>query len=233
MKVPREVFDSFIKAEKPAWVKPNDFAVMTTLLHANMENSGLWLSAQTIAERSCVCERSTFYSLKKLKKKEWIRWDSGRRRQKSNTYEILDHNLPTYIPRPKLVVSKNALIAADWYHGFFVKYCRHYRNKSLRNCTRPIPKDWRKRWSVFIQKRIDLTDANTVARQIERFAQAFIDGKSDRFVRGPQCLPWPKPEKKEDHTTVPIADSTGAPRTTPTSDSPKQSLETPPEVART
>jgi hypothetical protein len=115
MKVPQEVFDSFIKAEKPAWVKPNDFAVMATLLHANLENSGVWLSAKTIAERSCVCERSTFYSLRKLKRKEWIRWDSGRRRQKSNTYEILDHNLPTYIPRPKLVVSKDALNLAKWY----------------------------------------------------------------------------------------------------------------------
>jgi hypothetical protein len=83
MKTSKDVFDDFIKAEKPAWVKPNDFAVMTTLLHASLENKGLWLSAKTIAERSCVCERSTFYSLQKLRKKEWIRWDSGKRRQKS------------------------------------------------------------------------------------------------------------------------------------------------------
>src|ERR1039457_3494380 len=127
---------------------------MTTLLHASLENNGLWLSAQTIAGRSCVCERSTFYSLKKLKKKEWIRWDSGKRRQKSNTYEILDHNLPTYIQRPKLVVSKNALIIAKWYHDFFANRCMRYVNRNGRKCSRRIPRDWNKRWSVVIQKRI-------------------------------------------------------------------------------
>jgi len=233
MKIPRDVLDNFIKAEKPDWCTANDFAVMTTLLHANLENGGVWLSAQTIAERSCVCERSTFYSLQKLKKKEWIRWDSGRRRQKSNNYEILDHNLPTYVPRPKLVVSKNALNFTDWYYRFFIKNCRHYRNKRERNCTRPIPRGWKKRWSVFIQKRIDLTDAETVARQINSFAQAFLEGKSDRFPRGPQCLPWPKPEKKKDHKPVPIAGSKNEPAATPVPSSSNPSLETSREHAPT
>jgi hypothetical protein len=205
---------------------------MATLLHANMENSGLWLSAQTIAERSCVCERSTFYSLNKLKKKEWIRWDSGRRRQKSNTYEILGHNLPTYIPRPKLVVSKNALNLAKWYHDTFVRYFMRYKNKSGRRCTRRIPRDWSKRWSVVLQKRLDLTDFDTVMRQLLQFAQDFGEEKSDRFVRGPQCLLWPKPEQKENQTTVRIAVSTDG-HATPPSGSPSPSLETQPEVVQT
>jgi len=216
MKLPQEILDSFIKAEKPAWVKPNDFAVMTTLLHANLENSGVWLSAKTIAERSCVCERSTFHSLQKLKKKEWIRWESGRRRQKSNTYEILDHNLPTYIPRPKLVVSESARKLAKWYHDTFISNFMRYVNKSGRKCTRRIPRDWSKRWSMVIQKRIDLTDYNTVAQHIQRSAEECYEKKSDRFVRGPQCLLWPKPEKKEVRTTVRIADSKDEPHATPT-----------------
>jgi hypothetical protein len=233
MKVPQEVFDSFIKAEKPAWVKPNDFAVMATLLHANLENSGVWLSAKTIAERSCVCERSTFYSLRKLKRKEWIRWDSGRRRQKSNTYEILDHNLPTYIPRPKLVVSKDALNLAKWYHDTFVTYFMRYVNKSGRNCTRRIPKDWSKRWSVVLQKRLDLSDLYTVRHQLQRFAQDCLEKKSTRFIRGPQCLLWPKPEKKEVLTTVRIGNSNDEPHATPASGSPSHTLETQAEVAQT
>jgi hypothetical protein len=232
MKVPKDVFDSFIKAEKPAWVKPNDFAVMTTLLHASLENPGLWLSAQTIAERSCVCERSTFYSLKKLKKKEWIRWDSGKRRQKSNTYEILEHNLPTYIPRPKLVVSEKALMLAKWYRDTFANYCMRYVNGKGRKCTRRIPKDWSKRWSVVLQKRLDLTDFNTVAQQLNRSAEDFLQGRSDRFVRGPQCLPWPKPERKENNTTVHIADTTNEPGATPASGSSKPLVEAPPEGAQ-
>ncbi len=232
MKLPKDVLDSFIKAEKPAWVKPNDFAVMTILLHASLENNGLWLSAKTIAERSCVCERSTFHSLKKLRKEEWIRWDSGKRRQKSNTYEILDHNLPTYVPRPKVVVSKNALILAQGYHDIFAKNFMHYVSKTGKRCTRHIPRDWRKRWSVVLQKRLDLTDFNTVRQQILQFAEAFDQKKSDRFVRGPQCLPWPKPERKEDPTTVHVADSLNEPGATPPSGLPKPLVEAPPEAAQ-
>ena len=232
MKVLKDVFDNFIKAEKPAWVKPNDFAVMTTLLHASLENNGLWLSAKTIAGRSCVCERSTFYSLKKLRKKEWIRWDSGKRRQKSNTYEILDHNLPSYVPRPKVVVSKNALILAQGYHDIFAQNFMSYVSKTGRRCTRPIPRDWRKRWSVVLQKRLDLTDFNTVRRQILQFAEDFAHRKSDRFVRGPQCLPWPKAERKENKMTVQLPDTTNEPSATAPSGLPKPLVEASPEAAQ-
>jgi hypothetical protein len=207
MKLPKDVFDEFIKAKKPAWVTANDFAVMTTLLHANLEHNGLWLSAKTIGERCCVCERSTFHSLGKLKKKDWITWDSGKRRQKSNTYRILDHNLPTYTPRPKLVVGEKALFLANWYRDTFAKCFLRYRNAKGRQCTRRIPKDWRKRWSVVLQQKLDLTDYNTVARQLQQSADDFAQGKSNRFVRGPQCLPWPKVEPKEIHTSVATADS--------------------------
>jgi hypothetical protein len=233
MKVPKDVFDNFIKAEKPAWVKPNDFAVMTTLLHASLEHPGLWLSAQTIAKRSCVCERSTFYSLSKLKKKGWIGWDSGKRRQKSNTYEILDHNLPTYTPRPKVVVSKNALILAQGYHDIFAQYFMRYVNIKGRRCTRRIPRDWSNRWSVVLQRRLDLTDFNTVRQQILQFAQDFREGRSNRFVRGPQCLPWPKPERKEKPPTVSIADTTNEPSATLAPDLPKPLVEAPPETGQT
>jgi hypothetical protein len=212
MRLPKDIFDEFIKAEKPAWVKPNDFAVMTTLLHANLEHNGLWPSAKTIAERCCVCERSTFHSLAKLKKKEWIAWDSGKRRQKSNTYRILDHNLPTYTPRPKLVVSEDALRLAQWYHDTFARHFRHYVNAKGRRCTRPIPRDWSKRWSVVLQKRLDLTDFKTVMDQLLHFARAFGEKKSNRFVRGPQCLQWPKAEPKEIHTSVATADSGNEPK---------------------
>ena len=232
MKVPKDVFDDFIKAEKPAWVTPNDFAVMTTLLHASLENNGLWLSAKTIAERSCVCERSTFYSLNKLRKKEWIRWDSGKRRQKSNTYEILDHNLPTYIPRPKLVVGEKALFLAKWYRDTFANNFMRYVSKTRRRCTRRIPKDWSKRWSVVLQKRLDLTDFNTVAQQLNQFADDFHKGRSDRFVRGPQCLPWPKPERKENKTTVHIADTTNEPGATAPSGLPNPLVQAPLEAAQ-
>jgi hypothetical protein len=228
MKTSKDVFDDFIKAEKPAWVKPNDFAVMTTLLHASLENNGLWLSAKTIAERSCVCERSTFYSLQKLRKKEWIRWDSGKRRQKSNTYEILDHNLPTYIPRPKLVVGEKALRLAKWYRDIFANYCMRYVNGKGRECTRRIPKDWSKRWSVVLQKRLDLTDFNTVAQQLNQSYADFLNGRSDRFVRGPQCLPWLKPARKE--TAVRVVDSTNEPSATALSGLPK--VDAPPEGAQ-
>jgi hypothetical protein len=231
MKVPKDVFDDFIKAEKPAWVKPNDFAVMTTLLHASLENNGLWLSAQTIAERSCVCERSTFYSLSKLKKKGWIGWDSGKRRQKSNTYEILDHNLPTYVPRPKVVVSQNALYLAKWYRDTFANNFLRYVNGKGRKCIRRIPRDWSKRWSVVLQKRLDLTDFNTVAQQLNQSSEDFFKGRSDRFVRGPQCLPWPKPERKD--TAVHIADTTNEPGATAPSGLPKPLVEAPPEAAQT
>jgi hypothetical protein len=227
MKVPKDVFDNFIKAEKPAWVTPNDFAVMTTLLHANLENSGVWLSARTIAERSCVCERSTFYSLDKLKKKEWIRWDSGKRRQKSNTYEILDHNLPTHTPRPKLVISQNALDLARWYRDTFARYFLHYSNGRGRKCKRRIPRDWNRRWSVLLQKRLDLTDFNTVAQQLRRFAKEAFEGRSDRFVRGPQCLPWPKPERED--TAVCVVDSPKPPGATPVSGSPQSLVAAQPE----
>lgn len=230
MKTPKDVFDNFIKAEKPAWVKPNDFAVMTTLLHASLENNGLWLSAKTIAERSCVCERSTFYSLKKLRKKEWIRWDSGKRRQKSNTYEILDYNLPSYTPRPKVVVSQNALNLAKWYRDTFANHFLRYVSKTGKRCTRRIPKDWSKRWSVVLQKRLDLTDFHTVMQQLIQFAQAFAEKKSDRFVRGPQCLPWPKPERKD--TAVRVAESTNEPSATPAPSSPQPLLAEPPEAAQ-
>ena len=211
-------------------MKPNDFAVMTSLLHASLENNGLWLSAQTIAERCCVCEQSRFYSLKKLKKKEWIRWDSGKRRQKSNTYEILDYNLPTYTPRPTVVVSKNALIWAQGYHGIFAQNFMRYVNRKERRCTRRIPKDWSKRWSVALQKRLDLTDFSTLRQQVLQFAEAFAQKKSDRFVRGPQCLPWRKAERKEKPPTVSIGDTTNEPSAALAPDLPRPLAEAPPEA---
>jgi len=225
MKLTQEIFDSFIKAQKPSWVTPNDFAVMTTLIQASLENHGLWLSAKTISERSCVCERSTFYSLKKLRKREWIRWDSGRRRQKSNTYEILDHNLPTYIPRPKLVVTENARNLAKWYHDTFDKYFMHYVNRKGRRCTRRIPRDWSRRWSVVLQKRLDLTDFATVAQQLTRSFEAAREKRSDRFVRGPQCLPWTTPDSKENKTGVRVAGPANELEASPDSGSPKPLIE--------
>jgi hypothetical protein len=59
----------------------------------------------------------------------------------------------------------------------------------------------------------------------------FGEKKSDRFVRGPQCLPWPKPERKENKTTVHIADTTNEPGATAPSGLPKPLVEAPPEAA--
>jgi hypothetical protein len=85
---------------------------------------------------------------------------------------------------------------------------------------------------VVLQKRLDLTSFDTVMQQLLRFAQDFSEGRSDRFVRGPQCLPWPKSEQNENQTTVRIADSTNEPHATPASGSPNSLVETQPEVAQ-
>jgi hypothetical protein len=129
-------------------------------------------------------------------------------------------------------VSQDALNLAKAYHDIFAKNFMRYVNRTGRKCTRRIPKDWSKRWSVVLQKRLDLTDFNTVRQQLLQFAQAFAEKKSDRFVRGPQCLPWPKPERKENHTTVRLADPTDEPGATPASGSPEPLVEASPEGAQ-
>ena len=120
---------------------------------------------------------------------------------------------------------------AKWYRDTFANACMRYVNSKGRKCIRRIPKDWSKRWSVVLQKRLDLTDFNTVAQQLNRAADDFLKGRSDRFVRGPQCLPWPKLERKENKTTVHIADTTNEPGETTPSGLPK--VEAPPEAAQT
>ena len=107
-----------------------------------------------------------------------------------------------------------------------------YVNRKGRKCIRRIPKDWNRRWSVVLQKRLDLTDFNAVAQQLNRSVDDFLKGKSDRFVRGPQCLPWPKPERKGNKTTLHTEDTTNEPGATDPSDLPKPLVEAQPEVLR-
>lgn len=204
MKVAQEVLDSFIKADKPEWLNAVDFSVMVVLLQVCIEHTTVWLSYKTLALRAGIGESSARRSAQKLKQKGWISWVSGKRRQKTNTYEMLLHNLPTYQPE-KLIVSPEAEGTAQWYYDTFMKYFKVYRNNQGRKCSRArsIKKGWKKRWAVVIQRHIDATSHEEVKKQLAKFANEDLNKqqrgevKNLRFVRGPQCLPWPKAEKKE------------------------------------
>jgi hypothetical protein len=119
---------------------------------------------------------------------------------------------------------------AKWYHDTFAAHFLHYVSRSGRSCRRRIPRDWTKRWPVVLQKRLDLTNLNTVAQQLRQFAIDFSEGRSSRFVRGPQCLPWPEPERKD--TAVRVANSPNEPGATAPSGLPKPLAETPLEAAQ-
>lgn len=129
-----------------------------------------------------------------------------------------------------MVLTKNALVLAQGYHDIFAQNFMRYVNGKRRKCVRRIPNDWKKRWSVVLQRRIDLTDFNTVRRQILKFAQDFAEKKSDRFVRGPQCLPWPKPERKD--TAVHLAESPNEPSAMTASGSPQPYSQNKPKLLR-
>lgn len=203
MKSSQDTFNNFLKADKPAWLTPSDCLVMVVLLNASIEHTNVWLSREVIALRAGVDVSSVKRSIKQLRQKGWISWVSGKRKQKTNTYDILAHNLPVYKPT-ELVISPEALRLADWYYKTFKEFFWTYTNTRGRECSRAksIKKGWKERWSVVIQRHIDISGYEAVRKQLAEFANADLarqqqkDFKHIRFVRGPQCLPWSNTEKE-------------------------------------
>lgn len=162
----------FNRADKPDKVRSPHIAVMNVIFALTLPSN---ISQVEIAKRAGCCQREVSTAMGDIDNWEWVRVKSGARNQKTNWIEeILYENLPTHIPRPKVIVGDFALRFAQMYKQNFVATWAKYQNNRGHNCTKPLPKDWLKRWSTVIQLRLNqgyteqelVTRLSTVGREI-------------------------------------------------------------------
>jgi len=143
----------FNQADKPEWVKTQHVAVMNIILHLRLPSN---ISQTSIAKRAGCSQATVSNAFIDIVDHKWIDAKSGARRQATNWIkEILYENLPAYVPMPELVVSEFALRMADWYHRNFVATWSKYENSRGHHCTKKAPKDWKQRWSIVFQLRMN------------------------------------------------------------------------------
>lgn len=149
----KDRIEDFNKADKPEWVKAQHVAVMNVLLHLHLPSN---ISQTSIAKRAGCSQATVSDAFIDIVDHKWIDAKNGARRQATNWIkEILYENLPAYVPVPELVVSEYALKMADWYYQNFVARWSKYVNSRGRHCTKKAPKNWKQRWSVVFQLRIN------------------------------------------------------------------------------
>jgi hypothetical protein len=140
---------SFIRSKKPSSFSAYHFATMFCLMH---EPSPVQLSQQDIADRIGASRQKVLSVLQDLRDWKWIGMQSGKRQYNSNIIEVLYSNLPQPEPEPEIVISADAIFLADGLTKLWDGKCSKYKNKRGWNCTRPLRKDWKKRWEPAFQR---------------------------------------------------------------------------------
>ena len=172
----------FIKARKPKGFSGYHFAVMFCLMH---ETPPIRLSQPSIGERTGISKDKVIDVLKDLRAWKWIHSYSGRRKYNTNSIEILYANLPQPEPIAPLVISDHAIKLAEGFKRIWVERCSKYRNKRGWNCTRPLRKDWKKRWEPVFQRLLNEGyEFNEVADILNAYTGTNKDPKL--LIAGPQ-----------------------------------------------
>jgi hypothetical protein len=140
----------FSRALKPKGFDAYHYAVMLCLMVENSQT--IFMSQPTIAARTGMSDSSVKRVLIDLKKWKWLHAYSGKRQYNTNSVQIMYANLPQSEPIVPLNITKNAEQLAEFFFNVWRERCSKYKNKYKQNCTRPIRKDWRKRWFPTFQR---------------------------------------------------------------------------------
>jgi hypothetical protein len=142
----------FTKAEKPKGFTAYHYAVTLCLMQ---ETPPITLSQATIGERTGMSRDKVIDVLKDLRAWKWIHAYSGKRQYNTNSVEVIYANLPRPEPTIPLVISDKAVKLAAGFKMIWLGKCGKYKNKRGWNCTRPLRKDWKKRWEPAFQRLFD------------------------------------------------------------------------------
>jgi hypothetical protein len=140
---------SFIKAKKPESFSAYHFAVILCLMH---EPAPILLSQPTIAKRTGMSVDKVVDVLQDFRLWKWISLQSGRRQCNTNAIEIIHTNLPQPEPEVVINITDTAVRLADGFMHLWMERCHRYKNKRGWNCTRPLRRDWKRRWEPAFQR---------------------------------------------------------------------------------
>ena len=172
----------FIRAIKPRGFTAYHFSVMLCLMH---EEPPIRLSQETIGKRTGISTDKIISVIKDLKAWKWIKSRSGRRQYNVNWIEIQYANLPQPELAVALTISQRAVTLAEGYMKIYVQRCTKYKNKRGHSCTRPLRKDWKKRWETVFQLRLNEGyEYNEMAATLNKFFDPKVNPKP--LVAGPQ-----------------------------------------------
>jgi transcriptional regulator with XRE-family HTH domain len=178
----QERITDFNQADKPEEVKSYHIAVMNCIMHLTLPSN---ISQESLARRAGCSQQEVSQVFSDFAEWKWLSIKSGKRHQNTNwILEILFEHLPTYVPRPKMVIGKEALDLTTLYKQNWPMWARGVDSRGYPK-VKKLPPNWQKRWSYIFQLRIE--QGYTFKEMYDRMCLLGVKPEWNRHFRvGPQ-----------------------------------------------